>query len=70
MIGGDPPAIIVHGTEDALVSFDNTLDLVEELKFKGVQHELIAIEGAGHTPQRRMDIFAPDIARFLFNLIQ
>ncbi len=70
MLAKDPPAIIVHGTEDASVSYENTLDLVGELDSKGVPYQLIPVEGAGHTPQRRMDIFVVDISRFLFELIQ
>ncbi len=65
----DPPAIIVHGTDDTTVSYNNSLDLVKEMESLGLHYELVPIEGAGHTPQRRMDIFAMDIAHFLHPLI-
>ena len=32
----DPPALIVHGTQDAAVAFSNALDLVKELESQGV----------------------------------
>ena len=66
----DPPALIVHGTQDASVAFSNALDLVKELESQGVHHELVTVEGAGHTPHRRMDNFVQYIARFLFELIR
>ncbi len=36
---------------------------------KGVKHELIAIEGAGHTPAGHMDDFEINIAKFLSDLL-
>ncbi len=66
---GDPPAIIVHGTQDASVAFSNSLELEKALKSQAVTYELVPVEGAGHTPHRRMDVFAVNIARFLYDLI-
>ncbi len=65
----DPPAIIVHGTEDALVSFSNSLELVNELNSAGLKNELVSIEGAGHTPASHMDVFAKKISQFLFHIL-
>lgn len=65
----DPPTIIVHGTEDPLVPFVNSEKLVEKLNAKGVKNELIAIEGAGHTPASHMDDFEVKIAKFLNDII-
>jgi acetyl esterase/lipase len=45
-----PPTIIVHGTEDQLVDYQNSVELVEKLTAAGVKNELVTIEGAGHTP--------------------
>jgi acetyl esterase/lipase len=61
----DPPMIIVHGTEDPLVPFSNSEKIVSELKSAGIKYELIAIEGAGHTPANHMDEFEVKIANFL-----
>ncbi len=65
----DPPTIIVHGTEDASVPFSNTEKLVNELELNGVEHKLVAIEGAGHTPASHMDDFEKNIAQFLHYII-
>ena len=66
---GDPPTIIVHGTEDKSVPFINTERLVEELKNAGVKYEVVAISGAGHTPVSHMDEFNKNISQFLYDLI-
>lgn len=65
----DPPTIIVHGTEDQSVPFRNTERLAEELKQAGVKYEVVAIDGAGHTPANHMDEFNKEIANFLYELI-
>lgn len=65
----DPPTIIVHGTEDPLVPFVNSEKLIEKLNTKGVKNELIAIEGAGHTPASYMDDFEVKIAKFLNEIL-
>ncbi|MDX1285946.1 MAG: alpha/beta hydrolase, partial [Draconibacterium sp.] len=65
----DPPTIIVHGTEDALVPFENSVKIIQKLQSLGVKSELIAIEGAGHTPAQHMDDFEKKIAEFLSEII-
>jgi acetyl esterase/lipase len=65
----DPPTIIVHGTADKTVSYTNSLKLVNELKINNVKHELVPIEGAGHTPISHWDQFGKNIAEFLYGLI-
>jgi acetyl esterase/lipase len=65
----DPPTIIVHGTEDPLVPFKNSEELIEKLTTNGIKNELIAIEGAGHTPAGHMDDFEKKIAQFLSEVI-
>ena len=66
----DSPTIIVHGTEDKLVSYSNSAILAEKLKANNVKHELITIEGAGHTPVKHMDDFEKKIAAFLYEIIK
>jgi len=66
----DPPTIIVHGTEDKLVSHSNSAILAEKLKANNVKHELVTIEGAGHTPVKHMDDFEKKIAAFLYEIIK
>lgn len=65
----DPPTIIVHGTEDESVPFINSEKLVAGLKQAGVKHELVAIEGAGHTPASHMKAFNNNISQFLYDLV-
>ncbi len=66
----DPPTVIVHGTDDQLVSYSNSANLAKKLKANNVKHELITIEGAGHTPVAHMDDFEKKIAGFLYELIR
>jgi len=65
----DPPTIIVHGTEDQLVSYSNSVALAERLKENNIKHELITFQGAGHTPVKHMDEFEIKIAGFLYDII-
>jgi para-nitrobenzyl esterase len=45
---GDPPVIIIHGTNDQTVKFTGAEDIVKRTKEVGVVCELCAIQGAGH----------------------
>jgi len=65
----DPPTIIVHGTEDPRVPFINSAEIVKKLNSAGVKNELVAIEGAGHTPAGHMDDFEIKIAKFLSEIL-
>ena len=65
----DPPTIIVHGTEDESVPYENSKIIVQKLKAAGVKNQLITIEGAGHTPAQYMDDFEVKIASFLSEII-
>ncbi len=65
-----PHTIIVHGTEDALVAYGNSVALVEKLTAAGVRNELVTIEGAGHTPVKHMDDFEKKIAEFLYEIVR
>lgn len=67
---GDPPAVIVHGTEDALVPLVNSENLVAALKANNIAYEFVVIPGAGHTPVAHMDDFGRKIAAFLFEWIR
>lgn len=65
----DPPTIIVHGNADKTVSYTNSEKLINELRINNVKHEIVTIEGAGHTPISHMDYFVKKIAEFLYGLI-
>lgn len=44
----DPPFLLVHGTRDPLVPFEQSTLMFEALQTAGVQAELVPIAGAGH----------------------
>ena len=66
----DPPTIIIHGTADQLVDYQNSVMLAEKLTSAGVKNQLITIADAGHTPVAHMDDFEKKIAAFLIQLIR
>jgi acetyl esterase/lipase len=65
----DPPTIIVHGTVDKLVSYQNSVKLDSTLKANNIKHELVTIEGGEHTPANHYTEFAEKIAAFIFHLL-
>ena len=44
-----PPVLILHGRADPTVDFAQSEGLARVLKERGVEHELIALDGVGHT---------------------
>ena len=44
-----PPVLILHGTRDTTVDRAQSAELAAALKKTGVAHELVIVEGAGHT---------------------
>lgn len=44
-----PPVLILHGTRDTTVDRAQSEELAVALKKSGVAHELVMVEGAGHT---------------------
>jgi acetyl esterase/lipase len=44
-----PPTLILHGTKDETVDRDQATDLATRLKEVGAEHEIMMIEGVGHT---------------------
>jgi acetyl esterase/lipase len=44
-----PPTLICHGTADTTVDRDQATQLAEKLQAAGVEHQLIRLEGIGHT---------------------
>jgi acetyl esterase/lipase len=48
-VDGDfPPTVLVHGTNDTDVPYEESADLAAELSRHGVVHEFVTVEGAGH----------------------
>ena len=44
-----PPTLVLHGTADNDVPVEQPQAMARELKRHGVDHELITIEGGGHS---------------------
>ncbi|MCX7015531.1 MAG: dienelactone hydrolase family protein, partial [Candidatus Sumerlaeota bacterium] len=47
---GDPPMLIIHGTEDRLVPFAHATELRDKYAEAGLPCVFHALEGAGHAP--------------------
>jgi acetyl esterase/lipase len=43
-----PPTLLIHGTKDTDVPYEQSALMAKELSRRGVQHELVAIPDAGH----------------------
>lgn len=43
-----PPTLMIHGTEDTDVPYEQSAMMVEQFEAHGVEHELITIEGGEH----------------------
>jgi acetyl esterase/lipase len=43
-----PPALLIHGTEDTDVPYEQSADMAKELARHNVLHELLTVKGAGH----------------------
>jgi len=44
----DPPMLFIHGTDDPLVAYNQSVILSNRLKPLGVSGEIITVEGGGH----------------------
>ena len=44
-----PPVLILHGTADKTVDYEQSVELAHVLAQAGVLHELVLLEGIGHT---------------------
>jgi acetyl esterase/lipase len=67
---GSPATLIVHGTADALVPYQNSLDFAAELQQAGISNKLITLPDAPHTPMSYMDQIIESITSFLEEIIQ
>jgi acetyl esterase/lipase len=60
-----PPTLLVHGTSDALVPYEWSRGLAEELARAQVGHVLLTLPDAPHTPLMHMEQIVETMARFL-----
>ena len=61
---GDLPTVIIHGTADATIAYQNALDLYAGLTGAGVATELNPLVGYGHTPTSANAQIIPWVANF------
>jgi len=64
-----PPTLLVHGTADELVPYQWSHDLAQELGQAGVDHVLLSLPDAPHTPLMHMEQIIEEAARFLYELL-
>lgn len=58
-----PPIMIIHGTEDKLVSIEHAYILIDKLKQLEIKHEVLFIEGEQH-------VMRPDNERYVLQEIE
>jgi acetyl esterase/lipase len=56
-----PPTLLVHGTKDTDVPYEQSATMANELARKGVAHELITVRGAGHGLARAKPATVADV---------
>jgi acetyl esterase/lipase len=66
-----PPVLIIHGTIDKLVPYQQSVELAEQLKEKGVYHNLLTMEGVGHDYKndKYIDEIMETTTHFLWNVM-
>ncbi len=45
---GEPPALLIHGTRDSLVPFEQSVDLCDSMREAGASCDLETVDGGGH----------------------
>lgn len=63
---GEPPVLIIHGTEDKVVPYSEAENISKRCEEVGVHYSLHPLEGAGHAPWDRCKEFLPWILDFLY----
>lgn len=59
-----PATLLIHGTEDTIAPFENSVKLSERLKEANVKHELYTLVGAKHYAEDRALEFMPVMIKF------
>ena len=63
---GEPPVLIIHGTNDSVVPFSEAINITKRCDEVGVYYEIYPLKGAGHAPWNKMNEFLPHIINFLY----
>lgn len=66
-----PPVLIIHGTIDKMVPYQQSIDLAAQLKEKGIYHNSLTLEGVGHDykNEKYIDEIMETTAHFLWNVM-
>ena len=60
-----PPTLSIHGTADPTVPYELELPIQDDFARFGVPHELVSVEGAGHTPMKHFQTYIPTVIEWL-----
>jgi len=66
---GAPPTCIFHSNGDTVIPVSTSLTLANELKAKGVDHEIHIIDSANHYPEYMADQFIPIMITFANRIV-
>jgi acetyl esterase/lipase len=64
-----PPTLIIHGTKDQSVPFALSEALAARLKAAGIEHVLLPIPDAPHTPTDQMDEIVDTTTKFVARIL-
>ena len=64
-----PATLIVHGTADALVPYEGSVNFSKELSAAGVENKLLTLPDAPHTPLMHMDRIVTETAQFFTRVL-
>jgi len=63
---GEPPVLIIHGTDDKVVPYSEAENISRRCRELGIAYILHPLEGEGHAPWDRYQDFLPWIIDFLY----
>ncbi len=67
---GSPPTLLIHGTADVLVPYENSVAFADELTQAGVPNRLLTLPDAPHTPLKHFDEIVAAMMAFLEEHVQ
>lgn len=65
-----PATLLIHGDADTIVPYAHSVALLQELAGARIEHELLTLPGAGHTPTHHMQQMVTVIEHFLHKHLQ
>jgi acetyl esterase/lipase len=66
MQAGEPPLLIIHGTEDTTVPYAEAQQLVARATQVGIPHRLVTLTGQGHAAWNNVPLFERELTQFLY----